>query len=333
MFGDTHSTTTIFGVKVIVGAKVLHLRLPAVPRLMYSDPAESDADLIFVTADADAVAFHLHTAVLLAASDNAFNHLLAVPHPGPWRDGRPLLPVSDDAAVFTLVVCAVYALPYAAYAPAFATLDAAVDAMRTYGLRVPALAAPGTPLFALLLAHAPQHPLALYALAAHHALDALAVAASAHLLAFPLAAVGDDDAARIGPVYLKRLFFMHLGRAEALRRLLLPPLRPHAPTGACGAPEQLPLVRAWALGASALAWDSRGGACPAVDACPMLTPLDLPPAAIRAALGPLGAHIDCAECVRGLENRIDVVTRQWAGTKVCVLLPRVDDADSVQRTI
>ncbi|KAF7985951.1 hypothetical protein HWV62_43896 [Athelia sp. TMB] len=283
---------------------------------MYSDPAESDADLIFATADA--VAFHLHAAVLLAASDNAFNHLLAAPHAGAWRDGRPLLPVSEPAAVFTLVVCAVYALPYAAYAPAFATLDAAVDAMRTYGLRVPALAAPGTPLFALLLAHAPAHPLALYALAAQHALEPLAVAASAHLLAYPLAAVADADAARIGAVYLKRLFFMHLGRAEALRRLLLPPLLPHAPTDACGAAEQLPLVRAWALGASALVWDSRG---------------DLPPAAIRDALAPLGAHIACPECVRGLEDRVDVVTRQWACTKVRVLLPWLNNADSEQRSI
>ena len=226
---------------------------------MFSDPAESDADLIITTADG--VNFHLHSAVLLAQSDNLFNYIL-VPRAedAAWRDGLLLFAVSDSAEVFTLVMCALYALPYADYDPAFCTLDTAVDAMRTYGLDVPALAANGTPLFALLLAHAPHHGLPLYALAAHHGLDALAVAASTHLLAFPLSDIDDEVAARIGPVYLKRLFFMHLGRAEALRRLLLPPLLPHPATEECGAAQQLPLVRAWALGASSIVWDSRGGA-------------------------------------------------------------------------
>ncbi|KAF7980496.1 hypothetical protein HWV62_37996 [Athelia sp. TMB] len=263
---------------------------------MFSDPAESDADLVIATADG--VDFHLHTAVLLAASDNAFNYILA-PRAAP-AGPRPRFAVSDPAPVFTLVMCALYALPYAPYAPPFATLAAAVDAMRAYGLPLAALAAPGIPLHALLRAHAPAHPLALYALAGHHALDALAVAASAHLLALPLADIDDALAARIGPVYLKRLFFMHLGRAEALRRLLLAPLRGHGATDGCGGTEQLPLVRAWALGASALAWDARG---------------DLPPAAIRATLAPLGAHLDCAACVRALEDRIDADTRGWAGTR------------------
>ncbi|KAF7975989.1 hypothetical protein HWV62_8148 [Athelia sp. TMB] len=126
----------------------------------------------------------------------------------------------------------------------FCTLDAAVNTMRTYGLLLPALATAGTPLLALLLAHMPQHALPLYALAAHHGLN-----------------LDNAAATRIGPVYLKRLVFMHLGRAEALRRLLLPQLIPHTTTEVCGAAQQLPLVRAWALGASAIVWDAQDGTC------------------------------------------------------------------------
>ncbi|KAF7980669.1 hypothetical protein HWV62_37093 [Athelia sp. TMB] len=266
-------------------------------RRLFSDPSESDADLLIRTSDD--VSFHLHSEVLLAQSENFLGNILKS-FPNGHHDGIPLFTVSETAAVFTIVVCAIYNLPYTDYDPSFLTLDAAVDAMRSYGLPVAALAGYDTPLFDILLTHAPTHPLSLFALAAHHDLEPLAIAASAHLTAFPLADINDEEAARIGALYLKRLFFMHLGREEALRRLLLPHLVPHAPTEECSATDQLPLLRAWALAASALAWDSNG---------------DLAPAAIRAALTPLGTHLTCVTCLRGLEDRIDVVTRNWACTK------------------
>ncbi|KAF7985950.1 hypothetical protein HWV62_43894 [Athelia sp. TMB] len=266
-------------------------------RMLFSDPSESDADLLICTSDD--VSFHLHSEVLLAQSDNFLGNILKSFHHG-RRDEIPLFTVSETAAVFTIVVCAIYNLPYTDYDPSFPTLIAAVDAMKSYGLPVAALASYNTPLFDILLAQAPTHPLPLFALAAHHTLEPLAVAASTHLIAFSLADISDDVATRIGPLYLKRLFFMHLGREEALRRLLLPHLVPHVPTEECSAADQLPLLRAWALGASALAWDSNG---------------DLAPDAIRTALTPLGAHLTCATCLRGLEDRIDVVTRNWACTK------------------
>ena len=68
-----------------------------------------------------------------------------------------------------------------------------------------------------------------YALAASHDLYSLAVPISSHLLSYPLHMLTDELAEKIGPVYLKRLFFLHLGRLDALRRLLLPPPHPHFP--------------------------------------------------------------------------------------------------------
>lgn len=63
-------------------------------------------------------------------------------------------------------------------------------------------------MYTLLMAHAPLCPLDLYALAASYDLYDLAVAASSHLLSMTLAMLTDEMAERIGPIYVKRLFFL-----------------------------------------------------------------------------------------------------------------------------
>ena len=69
----------------------------------------------------------------------------------------------------------------------------------------------------------------------------------------------DEMVTQMGPTYLKRLFFLHLGRNEALKRLLFTPLTLHGPTLQCDFAEQEKLVRAWVLAAAYLAWDARLG--------------------------------------------------------------------------
>ena len=208
----------------------------------------------------DYVCFHLHSDTLLTATNNHFNHILAN---FPSGDGgefedSPMFTVCETSAVFTVVVCAIYGLPIADYSLSFETLDEGVDALHTYGVIVRDIIASNTPLFEILLTHAEDHAIELYTLAAHYDMHELAVAASSHLLAFTLSSLTDDAATRIGGVYLKRLFFMHLGRAEALRRSLLPPPYPHEPTATCDRSAQATLTRAWSLAASSLAWDPRG---------------------------------------------------------------------------
>lgn len=72
----------------------------------------------------------------------------------------------------------------------------------------------------MLLAQWPVFPLELYALAAHFDLLDLAVQTSPHLLALPLSILTDPIVERMGAIYTKRLFFLHLGRADALKRIL-----------------------------------------------------------------------------------------------------------------
>ena len=145
------------------------------------------------------------------------------------------------------------------YAPSFFALESAVTALKTYGVPLHDRIANSTHLYTLLVSHAPLCPLELYALAASHNLGDLAAATSSHLLSFSLPSLTDEMAERIGPVYVKRLFFLHFGRAEALKRLLLSPPHPHAPTPWCDFTEQKRLTRAWALASAYLAWDARPG--------------------------------------------------------------------------
>jgi len=165
----------------------------------------------------------------------------------------------ESSVVLNVVLHSIYDISCAHYSPSFESLSAALVFMTTYGISVKRHAARSTPLHALFLSHAPFYPLELYALAASYDLYDLAVPTSSHLLSLSLASLTDEMVDRIGPRYLKRLFFLHFGRAEALKRLLLPPPHPHSPTVSCDFTEQKKLTRAWALASAYLAWDARPG--------------------------------------------------------------------------
>ncbi|TRM68077.1 hypothetical protein BD626DRAFT_110649 [Schizophyllum amplum] len=245
----------------------------------------------------DGVYFYLHQDVLLAASDNAFEGLLTAPA----RDGQPLvLRINDASQVFNVIAHTVYDMTCAHYSPAFDTLVTAIHRLPAYGVSVRTHLAPGSPLYNLLLCHSPLRPLESYALAAQYDLFDLAQATSSHLLSLPLYTVSDEMAQRIGPVYLKRLFFLHFGRTEALKRLLLQPPHPHAPTPWCDFTEQKKLVRAWALATAYLAWEARP---------------DLSTSVIESSLNPLAEHLSCDECLKTLTERIKNLLIQWSLVK------------------
>ncbi|KAG6337356.1 hypothetical protein ID866_1729 [Astraeus odoratus] len=214
-------------------------------------------DLVLLSSDS--VFFYVHSHILLSMSNNGFNSLLP---PSPNVDSSPLGPVlilPEPSVVLNIVLHTIYDMSCSHYSPSFESLSAALAVMSTYGISVQKHVSRSTPLHALLLSHAPLYPLELYALAASYDLYDLAVPTSSHLLSFSLASLTDEMVDRIGPRYLKRLFFLHFGRADALKRLLLPPPHPHPPTATCDFVEQKKLTRAWALASAYLAWDARPG--------------------------------------------------------------------------
>jgi hypothetical protein len=205
-------------------------------------------DLIIITHDG--VCFYLHSHRLLSASDNGFGGLL------PTLSVYPLH-TSESAAVFNVAVHAIYGLAFSQYESKLSDICDAVNALARYGAM--GVAAPGTFLYQVLTSHIPDHPFEVYKLAGAHSLDELAIAASAHLHSLPLWSVSDEDASRVGAVYLRRLFFLHLGRTEALKRLLAVKPNMHQPTATCRYEQQMTVNRAWAVATAYLSWGARAG--------------------------------------------------------------------------
>jgi hypothetical protein len=147
----------------------------------------------------------------------------------------------------------------ASYSPTLEMPANAVDRMPAYSITPCEHILPGTPLYNLLLSHAPLRPLDVYSLAAHHNVHQLAVITSSHLLSYPLQNITDSQADRMGAIYLKKLMTLHVDRFNALKSVLLKTPLPHPPTRHCNFAAQKKLTRVWSLVIANLAWDARPG--------------------------------------------------------------------------
>lgn len=264
-----------------------------------TDAEERQSDLIIVSSDS--VLFYVHSGRLVEASSNGFNGHF--PHtPRASTSGNDLvIAVPERSTVINLLLLAVYRMSCTQYMPSFEDLSETVGTLNIYGLQAEPYISPGSPLFDALLTHAPTQPLDLYAFAASRSFHELAVATSPHLLSFPLSSLSDEMAERIGPVYLKKLFFLHLGRTDALKQLLQAPPRLHVPTPSCGFEAQRELTRAWALASAYLTWDAR----PHIGA-----------STIEAELRNLADHLSCELCKQSLRDRVHDLVEQWSAVRV-----------------
>ncbi|KAF9075896.1 hypothetical protein BDP27DRAFT_1212080, partial [Rhodocollybia butyracea] len=250
----------------------------------------------------DSVFFYVHSHILIASSTNDFHSL--IPTSSSKKASHMVINVPDLSPVLNIILHVIYDLSASQYSPSFETLANAVDRLSTYGINPKQRITSNTPLHTLLLSHAPLYPLDVYTLAAKHDLSDLAVSTSPHLLSFQLSTLTDEMAEAMGPKYLRRMFFLHIGRSEALKRLLLQPPHPHAPTPFCDFTDQKTLTRAWALASAYLAWDARP---------------DLSTGFLESALAPLAEHLSCGLCKQGLNDRIKNLIVQWSVVKVCFL--------------
>lgn len=185
--------------------------------------------------------------------------------------------VPESSPILNVILHVLYDMSCSHYSPSLETLITAVDRLAFYGVNPKSHIVANTPLYTSLLSQAPLFPLDVYTLAAKYDLHDLAVSTSPHLLSLQLYTITDEMAEAIGPKYLRKLFFLHIGRSDALKRvsqtssnmyarpfdifvqLLLQPPHPHAPTPLCDFTDQKTLTRAWALASAYLAWDARPG--------------------------------------------------------------------------
>ncbi|EIN09697.1 hypothetical protein PUNSTDRAFT_133472 [Punctularia strigosozonata HHB-11173 SS5] len=262
-------------------------------------------DVVLVSRDL--ALFYAHSSVLNNSS-NHFDSLLPATNPDPSVPCVVYIP--EDAQVLNALLHFIYDLCCAHYSPAFAHAERALEALPRYGFSVRSAVAPGRAAFDLFAnAYAPMD---VYALAGAYNLMSLAVATSAHLHAFPLPSVDDALAERMGARYLRRLFFLHLGRTDALKRLLLAPPEQHPPSPVCSTGEQMKLTRAWALACAYIGWDSK----------PSLTASE-----IRAAMNPLADGLVCAQCRMAFRERVSTLVANWAAVRTTI----VEDLDTCSR--
>ncbi|CCO26436.1 hypothetical protein BN14_00460 [Rhizoctonia solani AG-1 IB] len=201
-----------------------------------------DADLVLFSTDN--VFFYSHRSTLLRESANQFGGLLLendgmdeevdVSEPMAGLDltapTPTLIVVPYPADVLNVILHLIYGFPVQRYQPPISVMQQVLPALSALGYNLHAFVTPHSELFLLLVQAAASNPLPMYALAAQHSLEQLAVAISPFTLSGPLSDITDEMAQQMGPIYLKRLFFLHLGRTDALKRLLLPPPVPHPPT-------------------------------------------------------------------------------------------------------
>ncbi|EJD47030.1 hypothetical protein AURDEDRAFT_164089 [Auricularia subglabra TFB-10046 SS5] len=249
------------------------------------------------------VIYYVHAAVLMNASFNGFGGLL----PNASADGASAMRVEDDSHALDIIFYTVYGLDIAPLAADWPTLTHAVSTLiMRYGLLPPG---PGDPLFAALLAHVHQEGGAkqVYAFAAQHELEALAVESSAHLLSLALQMIDPVWVTQVGPEYMRRLYFLQLGRIQAFSRILPAPLQLHPPTVLCDEREMQEMVLSpWAYAVANLVTNPQPGT---------------QPAAIEAALNPIAYRTPCAQCAEAVRRRIEDIVQEWSAVKVLWLPP------------
>ena len=167
----------------------------------------------------DSVFFYVNTKRLLAASTNGFNSHLPVKRnesDPQAANSDPILNLPETSTVLNIVLHTVHDMSCSHYCPTLPDLTSAVAALQRYGIPVQKALAPTAPLYSTILSYAPAQPIDVYTLAAKYDLYDLGAATSSHLLSFQLPTLTDEMAESIGSKYLKKLFFLHLGRSDAV---------------------------------------------------------------------------------------------------------------------
>jgi len=259
------------------------------------------ADIVLLSNDS--VWFYADRAKLLESSENGFKSMLSSTRERSDDLFDNIIAVHESSIILNIVLHAIYDISCAQYNPSFDAIVEAISSLSTYGVPPHSRLSPTSSLFSLLTSYAPIMPLELYTLAASYDIYDLAAVASQYLHSLSLASMSDDLVVRMGAVYLKRLFFLHYGRVDALKRILLAPPVTHTPTPQCDFTEQKKLTRAWALASASLVWEARA---------------DISTSGIESALIPLGNEMRCDLCRATLRDRIKTAVVDWSNIRTTI---------------
>jgi len=264
-----------------------------------------DADLILLATDA--VFFYAHRSVLLRESSNNFGGLVIPRHVRdkhlPLNGSRPPDVVIADyqPAVLNVVLLAVYDFPMRSCDPTLETLCDVVPALTNLGYNLSSIAAPQSELFGLLLEAAEGEPFWLYAIAAQHDFEELAIPASRFTLGKSIGDLPNELAEQMGPIYLKRLLVLHHEHGDTLKRLVAPPIL-HPPTDdypKCDSEVQVRVKQAWTVVSAHVVCQN-----------------DL--SGIEEKIASYVTHVECPECLQSLWGKVALFIEEWSMVRVSV---------------
>ena len=213
--------------------------------------------------------------------------------------------LAESSISLSIIFHIVFNIPCAAFSPSLDAIAEAITCMLGYQLIPSTLIKPNTFMYTYLMGqYAPFQPLELYTLAASHHIEPLAVDTSSHLLGINLSKITDDMASMIGASYLRRLFFMHQGRLERLKKVLLkPPALHDGMHPDCDTTKKTSLKSKWALMIANLVWDAKP---------------DISPYAIQQNLRLAAGTTTCSQCEGSWEERIREAVMEWATVKFTI---------------
>lgn len=254
----------------------------------------SEPDVILRSVDN--IHFYVHSSLL-------YSQAVAFSTSSETEQGLPIFGVEDHSNVLNIILHTIYGMSCAQFNHEFAEIIKAVDRLPSYGVQPKGIITPSHPLYDLILSLSPLHPLPIYALAARHELESLAVKCSSRLLSFPLDRLSDENASSIGPVYLKRLFLLHHHRRQKLGEQLLQQFYPHPVTPPCDFFNQQSVSRAWTLTAASFLLDLRP---------------DTSNQQLQSTFGTLIPLIECRDCRDLVESKLKDMIVNWSMVKVSI---------------
>lgn len=180
------------------------------------------------------------------------------------------------------------------YEPSLEAIAEAFQSSRVYGLPPPP---DDHDVWSLLLRYAPTKPLQVYCLGASCGCETVCVRASEHTLGTRPSSVREVEATTMGAVYLRRLFFLHLGRTEALKRILRPKPIGHPVTTTCSAKDQKTVLAAWDRATSVVMLQD--------------LPQNTSPVFLAMTFNPIATSVSCPECGEQVRQRILSMIPEW----------------------
>ena len=229
----------------------------------------SPTDLMLISSDQ--VYFFVHSAVLLKHSKDGFTGLLV--------DDKVYFP--EKSEVLNLILHAFYNLDPSKFRPTVELVAATLRSLQKYDVSLDSLLTPDHPMSTTILHLGIQSPLETFAMVAAFKLEHLAIEVSRKLVSVPLHNLTEDLAERMGPLYLRRLVFLHLGRIDRLKKLLMRPPSLHPVTKDCYESDQKRLRNHWKALAVALGWEAQA---------------DMSPQRIHGAFTTILSKTSCSEC-------------------------------------